>query len=95
MPDKTVEFPPNLDPSTAHDIIETEKKYSKYGLIAGIICVVFGVALFLLGVTGAIDWSLKVGGAESTLTNAAPGVVLAVIGFLIIFVTKPSISVKP
>jgi hypothetical protein len=47
-----------------------------------------GILLFLRGVTGSASWTAKLIGAESKLSDAAPGVVLFVVGGLIVFVTR-------
>ncbi len=88
------EFPGDIDPEIAANIIQGEKTQSKSGSIIGFICILFGVVLLILGITGSVDWNIKTIGIESSLTNAAPGVVLIIVGFLIIFVTKFNIIVK-
>ena len=49
---------------------------------------VLGIVLFFLGITGAVSWTAKVLGAESQLVDAAPGVVLFVVGLFVVLVTR-------
>ena len=78
----------------AERILKAEEKKTTIGLIIGLICIVAGIILILLGVDGSIDWTLKGMGLESNLAKASPGVVLAVIGLIIIWVTRFSFKIK-
>jgi hypothetical protein len=62
--------------------------YSMVGLGVGLVCVSLGVILLLHGVSGATGWVVQLLGLRSSLSDAAPGVVLAVIGVVVIFVTR-------
>lgn len=62
--------------------------YSVGGLLLGLACIVGWVVLFLAGVTGKTNWSAKFFGAITELTDAAPGVILFVVGLFIVWVTK-------
>ena len=53
----------------------------------GLACVLGGIVLFFHGVTGSTGWIAELVGAKSTLTDAPPGVVLFVVGFLVIVAT--------
>ncbi|SRR6266568_5213912 len=61
--------------------------YSFAGLVAGLAFVLAGVVLFFHGVSGSTGWVAEAFGVRSTLTDAPPGVVLFVAGFLIVAVT--------
>ena|SRR5271157_1961610 len=87
-------FPSNLSTEIAELIIKAEENKSKNGLIAGLICVFLGVILCIIGVTGFINWNFAFGGINSSLTNAAPGVLLMIIGLFIIVVTNHRVTVK-
>jgi hypothetical protein len=87
------EFTETTDPTLAKKIVDDENRYAKNGMIFGGLCILGGIILLFLGIAGAVNWSIKVGGIDSSLTNAAPGVVLMVIGFLIICVTKSKIII--
>jgi hypothetical protein len=71
-----------------------ELYYATAGLGVGFLCIVAGVFLCLSGAIGKTAWVVKVLGAESKLTDAAPGIVLAVVGFLLICVTRFTVKVK-
>lgn len=67
--------------------------YSMTGLILGLVCIIGGVALFFHGVAGPVSgWTVKFLGLESNISDAAPGVILFIVGFFIVLVTKFDIS---
>ena len=68
--------------------------YAICGLVVGLICILGGIALFLNGVAGSTAWTAKMLGAESNLSDAAPGALLFVVGLFIVFVTRLSTRVK-
>lgn len=71
------------------ELASHEYSYGKLGLITGLLCALAGVALFVNGIVGASNWTAKVLGAESTITDAAPGTVLLFVGLLVIAITRP------
>ncbi len=68
--------------------------YSLAGLVLGLVCIVGGIILFLNGVTGSTSWTAKILGAESNLSDAAPGAVLFVVGLFVVFVTRYAVKAK-
>lgn len=62
--------------------------YSIAGLVLGLICTIGGIALLIMGVTGASDWYASFLGFESRITQAAPGAVLFVVGLFTALVTR-------
>jgi hypothetical protein len=52
-----------------------------------------GVILFLRGVTGSTGFVAEFIGMNTKLTDAAPGVVLFVIGLLMVWITRPDVRV--
>jgi hypothetical protein len=62
--------------------------YSIGGLVLGLVCIVGGIILFLRGVTGSTSWTAKVLGLQSSISDAAPGAVLFIVGLFIMFVTR-------
>jgi hypothetical protein len=77
-----------VDKSVLRKVPLYELIYSILGLLLGFACIVGGILLFLHGVTGSAGWTAKFIGAESKLSDAAPGAVLFVVGGLIVFVTR-------
>jgi hypothetical protein len=75
-------------PKVWQDVIRYQFLYSLAGLGLGLVCIIGGVILFLRGVTGSTSWTAKVLGLESNITDAAPGVVLFVVGLFLVFVTR-------
>ncbi|EMA2481040.1 hypothetical protein U2G54_002493 [Vibrio fluvialis] len=81
-----------VDPKTDN---QTQLSLAKYELInailgqfGGLVCILGGVALFFNGVAGSTSWAAKILGAESTITDAAPGVVLFIVGLFFVVVTR-------
>jgi hypothetical protein len=74
--------------AVAKDVVRRHFVYSLAGLGVGFACMVLGLVLLVHGVTGATGWVVQLLGLKSTLSDAAPGVVLAVVGFLVVFVTR-------
>lgn len=68
--------------------------YSMTGLILGLVCMMGGVVLFLNGVAGSSSWTTKIMATDSTLTDAAPGAILFVVGLLVVFVTRYNVSLE-
>lgn len=79
---------PSTDPKIQISLAKFELINALIGQILGLACVLGGVALFLNGVSGSTSWTTKILGAESTITDAAPGVVLFIVGLLFVFVTR-------
>jgi hypothetical protein len=75
--------PEHLEKLSKHQLI-----YSITGLILGLVCTLGGVALFLNSVVGSTSWTAKILGAESTITDAAPGTVLFIVGLFVVFITR-------
>jgi uncharacterized protein YjeT (DUF2065 family) len=90
LPRGTVE----KDPKLAKQLAKAEERKSTIGLVVGLICIVAGVIIIYAGVEGSIDWTFKAVGLESKLAKASPGVVLAVVGAIIIWITKFRYVVK-
>ena len=67
--------------------------YSLCGLCLGLGCVMGGVVLFLHGVAGSASWTARLFGAESQVTDAAPGALLFVVGLFVVVVTRFQVRV--
>jgi hypothetical protein len=68
--------------------------YSMTGLLLGLASMILGSFLFLRGVTGATSWTAKILGASSQITDAAPGVVLFVVGLFVVYITRFKVESK-
>jgi len=62
--------------------------YSVLGLVLGLACAFCGVMLFFHGIAGSSNWAMKVIGVQSHVCDAAPGVILFVIGLFVVYVTR-------
>ena len=90
-----LELPPN--PRERHfwgRLAVLQLIYSLAGLVLGLACVVGGIALFFHGVVGSSSWVGQVIGAQSKLSDAAPGTVLFVVGLAVVWVTRFSVRVR-
>ena len=67
--------------------------YSMAGLVLGLLCMIGGAALIFFGITGAISWTTKILGSESTVANAGPGVILFIIGLFVTIATRYKVKV--
>ncbi len=79
---------PDTDNNTQLALAKFQLVYSTLGLILGLVCILGGIYLFIQGVTGEMNWSLKLLGNESDIVNAAPGAVLFIVGLFLVIVTK-------
>jgi len=79
------------DQSTA---IKLKFIHSMGGQTIGLVCIVLGFALFMNGITGSTSWTTQLFGLRSQVNDAPPGILLALIGAIIIFITnfKPKMS---
>lgn len=81
--------PDHVERLSKHQLI-----YSIAGLILGLVCILGGVALFINGVSGSTSWTAKILGAESQVSDAAPGAVLFIVGLFIVLITRYVLKVK-
>jgi hypothetical protein len=75
-------------PNTVENLSRHQLIYSVAGLILGLACVIGGVILFLHGVTGSMSWTAEFLGANSKISDAAPGAVLFIVGLFTVFLTR-------
>ncbi len=90
-----LELPPN--PRERHfwgRLAVLQLIYSLAGLVFGLACIVGGILLFFHGVTGSSSWVGEFIGAQSKLSDAAPGTVLFVVGLAVVWLTRFSVRVR-
>ena len=68
--------------------------YSICGLFMGLVCIIGGIILLLNGVTGSTNWTAKLLGAETDISDAAPGTVLFIVGLFVIWISRYTVKVK-
>lgn len=76
------------DPKILEKVISFQFIYSLAGLIMGALCLVSGTFLLCSGVVGSTSWTANVLGFESSISDAGPGLIIALIGLFIIFITR-------
>jgi hypothetical protein len=74
--------------------VEQEYRYGRLGLGLGLSCIVGGIILGLNGVAGSTSWTAKLLALESEINDAAPGVVIFVVGMFMVWITKPKVKMK-
>lgn len=62
--------------------------YSVCGLLLGLVCILTGLALGLAGVAGHTNFTASLLGLNTQLTDAAPGVVVFVVGIFMVFISR-------
>lgn len=85
---------PSTDKETQLGLAKIELIYSVIGQFLGLCCILGGLTLFLSGVTGSTHWTTKIFGAESTISDAAPGAKLFIVGLFFVIVTRYKFSHK-
>jgi hypothetical protein len=74
--------------------IRGEYLYSMLGLVLGMATIIGGIVLGLHGVGGSTSWTAKVLGLQSQINDAAPGVVLFIVGVFYIWMTRPKVKLR-
>jgi hypothetical protein len=74
--------------------IKGEYQYAMLGLILGLASIVGGITMGLHGVAGSTSWTASVLGLSSSVNDAAPGVVLFIVGLFMVWVTKANVKLK-
>lgn len=80
--------PTGLPPETLDRIVKAESTKMLAGLVAGLVVIGLGVALLILGVAGQVDFEFTKDDTNAKLSTAAVGVVVALIGLAIIWITR-------
>jgi hypothetical protein len=60
----------------------------------GLSSIIGGIVLGLNGVADSPYWTAKLLGLESKINDAAPGVVLFIVGLFMVWATKPKVKLK-
>ena len=68
--------------------------YSMAGLCLGFVSMIAGSVLFLNGIVGSTNWSAKILGNESVITDAAPGAILFVVGLFVVIATRLKLKIQ-
>ena len=82
------------DDATLARAIQAEYRYSVRGLIVGALFLIGGLILLWHGVAGSTNWTARILGFESRLTEAGAGVVFGVAGVAVIWITRFKVSVQ-
>ena len=66
--------------------------YSIVGLLVGLSCIIAGVVLGVNGVVGHTSWTASLLGLTTSMNDAAPGVIVFVVGIFIVLITRAESS---
>ena len=87
-PDRSLDPNHRLYLELWRDAVRYQFIYSVISLCLGLCCIIGGMTLFLLGVSGVSSWTVGVFGVKSQLGDAAPGTILFVVGLFYVFITR-------
>ena len=79
---------------TTHLAVRLEYILAIAGTVIGFLAILGGILLVLLGVSGAVDFELTSGGVSAKISTSVVGVVIAVIGLVVIKVTRPTVKLE-
>lgn len=86
-----------LSPATPSGIqeraIAVEVFVAKVGVVVGGLAVLGGIVVFVLGLSEAVQWEFTAPGISSKVQTSAAGIVIAIIGVIVIALTRPKIRV--
>jgi hypothetical protein len=84
-----------IDAMLAGRLVTFQLIYSLVGLALGLACVILGVVLLLHGIAGSTGWVVQLLGLRSSLSDAAPGTILFVVGLVVVFLTRFDVRTGP
>lgn len=90
----SVEIKPSTPVGLQEKLAEAEFRKGREGLVAGVLCIISGMALCYLGIKGTMTWTAKILGSESKMWDASPGAILFIVGVFIIMITNPKFKHK-
>ena len=91
---RRVVVPRGANPDLAKKAMFYHLIYAMTALLLGVLLIAGGGLLFYLGVAGGTTWVVKTLGLESQLTDGPPGAVLAIVGLIVLFVTRFDVRFK-
>lgn len=62
--------------------------YAMCGLVVGLFCIVGGIILLFMGVSGSASWTASFLGLTSEINDAGPGIILFVVGLFFVSITR-------
>lgn len=84
----TVELPTEVPPELIKYLARLQFIVTVLGLIFGVLCITGGIVLFVLGITGNMSITGKLGDKEIEIVDAAPGAVLFLVGLAVAYLTR-------
>ncbi len=90
---KKIEIPGDMPPEVIVNLAEKEYRVFILKFAFAAVALLGGIALVILGVTSESVIELSFRDAVLTLNNALPGVVLAILGFVLMVFSRLSIKI--
>lgn len=86
---RSVRIPSGVkDPSLFRFAVDRQYRYSRVGLAVGCLCILAGLLLLLHGISGSVSWTAQLMHFTSKLVDAPAGIVLAVLGLAVVWITR-------
>lgn len=86
-------LPPGTPADVTIEALRVSKQVALAGLVIGFVIVLAGVVVLLLGVSSAVSWKVSGSWGSSELQTGATGVVVAIIGLGVVFISRLNIGV--
>jgi hypothetical protein len=86
-----VRLPPNAPEQVWREAIRGQRTFSLIGYAIGGIVIIAGIVIFVLGINESINLEIEGLGLSSKVQTSAAGVVIALIGLVVIVVSRFSI----
>jgi hypothetical protein len=90
---KVTNLSPHLDTTVINDALRSERIYAFIGMLVGALVIGAGIVMIFLNIAGQVDVTINVSGHDSKLNTATVGIPMAVIGALIIYLTRLNVKV--
>jgi hypothetical protein len=89
-----ISLPGEMSEETKQMAIRYQFIYSTLGLSLGLMCMILGTLLFFNGIGGSTSWTAKIMGADSKISDAAPGALLFSVGLFSVSITRFGIKIQ-
>jgi hypothetical protein len=90
-----VSLHPSVDPAIQREALKGERSNARWGRVVGSSIMLAGIAITVLGFTGAVDIGIAIGDVSATVTTGSLGIVVLLVGAFVIWVTRFQYRVQP
>ena len=94
---------PVTDPTTADILkiltqqsptIHAYREGNRFGMVIGGLVLLGGFAMFVMGLSGSVEWILEAGSLKARLANASPGAIFSLIGLFVMLKYRPKVKMN-